>query len=127
MNIQNLSAEFLQECRSVLHAEQTKSLAETANWSHVDKQQIHLDWDALYKILAPMVQNSLPSSPEIQSVMARHYAIASRFYVPSKKAYIGMGLYYQENPDMNAFHNAYHPDMAQFLSEAICIYAHHNL
>jgi len=108
-------------------AEQTKSLAKTDNWSHVDKQQAHIDWDVLYKELVPLVNGSLPSSPEVQSLMERHYSIASRFYVPSQKAYIGMALFYQDNPDMKSFHNAYHPKMVDFLGEAIFFYAQRNL
>jgi len=108
-------------------AEQKQSLAETDNWSHVDKQQAHLDWDVLYKELAPLVNDALPSSSEAQSFMARHYSIASRFYTPSQKAFIGMALFYQDNPDMKAFHNAYHPKMVDFLGEAIFVYAQGNL
>jgi hypothetical protein len=32
--------------------------------------------------------------------MARHFAIVSRFYVPSKQEYIGMSLFYRENAAM---------------------------
>lgn len=107
--------------------EQTKSLAETENWSHVDKQQAHIDWDVLYKGLALLANDSLPSSSEVQLFMERHYLIASRFYQPSQKAYIGMGLFYRDNTDMKAFHNAYHPKMVEFLGEAIYAYAQRNL
>ncbi|EJE54880.1 TipAS antibiotic-recognition domain-containing protein [Acidovorax sp. CF316] len=69
----------------------------------------------------------MPSSPAIQSLMARHHAIASRFYAPSREAYIGTALFYADNPDMKAFHNAYHPRMVAFLGEAIHTYAHSHL
>lgn len=108
-------------------AEQTKSLADTNNWSHVDKQQAHIDWDVLYKEFVPLVNGTLPSSSEVQSFMKRQYSIASRFYAPSQKAYIGMALFYQDNSDMKAFHNAYHPKMVDFLGEAIFVYAQRNL
>lgn len=107
--------------------QQTKSLAETGNWSHVDKQQVHLDWDVLYKELASLMDSALPTSPEVQSIMVRHHSIASRFYSPSREAYIGIALFYQENQDMMAFHNAYHPRMVEFLGEAIYAYAQRNL
>jgi hypothetical protein len=35
-----------------------------------------------------------------------------------------MALHYQENADMAAYHNAYHPDMVKFLAEAMNSYAH---
>jgi hypothetical protein len=84
--------DYLETCRTALAAEQAKSLADTDGWAHVDKQQVHVDWDVLYKALADMLDRSEASSPEIQEIVAQHYAIASRFYVPSKEAYIGMAL-----------------------------------
>jgi hypothetical protein len=127
MTLQDSTPEYLEQCRQALTAEQTKSLAETENWSHVDKTQTHIDWDVLYKELTPLIDGSLPSSPEVQAIIARHYLIASRFYLPSRKAYIGMALFYRENPDMKAFHNAYHPKMVDFMGEAILFYANSNL
>ena len=121
--MQNSTPEYLAQCRNALNAEQAKSLSETDNWSHVNKQQVHIDWDVLYKRLATMLDGSLASSPPIQEIMAQHYAIASRFYVPSREAYIGMGLFYSDNKDMKDFHNAYHRNMVGFLGEAIYVYA----
>ena len=125
--MQNSTPEYLAQCKNALHAEQAISLSETNNWSHVNKQQVHIDWDVLYKRLATMLNGSQASSPAIQEIMAQHYAIASRFYVPSREAYIGMGLFYNDNKDMKDFHNAYHPNMVEFLGEAIYVYAQRNL
>lgn len=127
MALQTSTPEYLEQCRQTLAAEQTRSLAETANWSHVDKQQTHADWDRVYTELASCIDDASPSSTEVQALIARHYSIASRFYVPSREAYIGMGLFYRDNPDMKAFHNTYHPKMVDFMGEAIYAYAQHNL
>ncbi|MES2817487.1 MAG: TipAS antibiotic-recognition domain-containing protein [Pseudomonadota bacterium] len=127
MSIETTTSDYLQQCRIALGTEQARSLAETNNWSHVDKEKIHLEWDALYKELTPLMQRLPPAAPEIQAIMARHYDIVSRFYAPSKQAYIGMSLFYGENPDMKDFHNAYHPAMVQFLAEAMPLYAHKQL
>jgi len=123
MTMETNSAEYLQACRDALATEQAQSLAKTNNWSHVNKEQVHRDWDALYRELAPFVQEALPSSPKVQALMARHYGIVSRFYAPSRLAYIGMSLFYRENDDMKAFHVAYDPGMVDFLAQAMPIYA----
>ena len=125
MNTQ--SEQYLSECRAALSKEQAKSLEETNQWSHVDKQKTHSDWHTLYQKLTPLMQSHPASSPTIQAVMAEHYEIVSRFFRPSKQAYIGMSLFYDENPDMKAFHNSYHPEMVPFLAQAMSIYAHGNL
>lgn len=127
MTTQTKSLEYLQECRATLASEQAQSLDKTNNWSHVNKEQVHLDWNTLYRELAPFVSEAPPSSTEVQALMARHYEIVSRFYAPSRLAYIGMSLFYQENEDMKNFHNAFHPDMVAFLAEAMPIYAYENL
>ena len=127
MTLKNSTSEYLEKCRRELAEQQAKSLAETHNWSHVDKQQVHIDWDILYKELATVVDGSLPSSPQAQAFILRHHAIAVRFYEPSREAYIGLGLFYQDNPDMRAYHNAFHPQMVDFLGEAMYVYAQHNL
>jgi hypothetical protein len=119
----NVPNEYLDQCRNALSAEQEKSLAETNGWSHVDKQKVHVDWSELYKTLSVMVDVVLPSSPDVQEIMAKHYSIACRFYVPSKEAYIGMAIFYEENESMRVFHNSYHPRMVSFLGDAMYIYA----
>ncbi len=118
---------FLQKCRTTLAEEQANSLAKTNNWAHVYKAQVHRDWDALYKKLVVLMPSHSLNSPEIQDLIAEHYKIVSRFYTPSKMAYIGMSLYYAEDSDMAQFHCAYHPGMISFLAEAIPIYAEAHL
>ncbi|WP_226493164.1 TipAS antibiotic-recognition domain-containing protein [Hydrogenophaga taeniospiralis] len=120
----SLTAEYLAICKHAREQEQSRSLATSDNWAHVDKAQVHQDWDSLYKELAPLVAAAdQPDDAQVQSMMARHYAIAARFYVPSREAYVGLGVFYQEDPSMREFHNAYHPQMAEFLRDAICVYA----
>lgn len=114
---------YLDQCRAALAAEQAKSLAETNNWSHVDKAQIHADWQVLYTGMAAALDGLAADSEVAQGWIAQHCGIASRFYPPSKDAYIGLALFYEENADMKAYHNAYHPQMVAFLGDAIYTYA----
>jgi hypothetical protein len=116
-----------ERCRIALHEEQTKSLAETDNWAHVDRAKVHADWDVLYRELAKLIETSDPDDEAVQSIVEQHYQIACRFYVPSPDAYMGMALFYSENAEMKDFHNAYHPKMVEILSEAIYIFAQENI
>jgi hypothetical protein len=121
--MQDSSDQLRQQYRSALNTEQSQSLAETNNWQQVDRDQVHRDWDALYKALALLIDTAHPGDATVQQRVAQHYQIACRFYVPSGDAYRGMALFYDENPDMKAFHNAYHPEMVAFLSQAMNIFA----
>lgn len=121
------SADYLDQCRAALAREQAHSLAQTDQWSHVDRAQVHRDWDALYTRLAPLVPQLPASAPQVQALMAEHYALVSRFYAPSRKAYIGMGLFYAEDADMARFHQGYHPGLVAFLGQAMPVYAQAHL
>ncbi|WP_329490023.1 TipAS antibiotic-recognition domain-containing protein [Kitasatospora sp. NBC_01246] len=115
--------QYEDECRRALAGEQAKSLAETDHWEHVDRDRVHQDWDVLYKEIAAVLEGSLPGDPQIQEFVGRHFDIACRFYVPTRKAYVGMALFYAENDDMRDFHNSYHPRMVEFLGEAMGVFA----
>ncbi|MFF2039835.1 TipAS antibiotic-recognition domain-containing protein [Kitasatospora sp. NPDC058170] len=115
--------QYEDECRRALAGEQAKSLAETDNWAHVDRDQVHRDWDVLYKEIAADLEGSRPGDPQIQALVGRHFDIICRFYVPTREAYVGTALFYAENDDMMTFHNAYHPRMVEFLGEAIGVFA----
>ncbi len=121
------SSQYADACRNALAAEQAESLQQTDGWSHVDRRQVHDDWDRLYRAFAALPEASEASSPAVQELVAQHYAIACRFYVPSKEAYIGMSLFYGEDPDMRTFHDAYAPGLVHRLSEAMQVFAERNL
>ena len=125
--MQQLSAEFLEQCRQALQQEQAVSLVATNHWAHVDRPKVHADWDALYQNLAPHIGKSSADDAAVQSLISEHFAIACRFYTPSKLDYIGMSIFYRENADMAAFHNAYHPEMVSYLGDAMVVYAEQNL
>ena len=121
------SPNYLFECRQALSAEQARSLSETNNWAHVNRQQVHADWDALYKELAPLIGRLAPESVGVQALIGRHYSLVSRFYIPSRQAYIGMSLFYAENEAMKSFHDSHHIGMVNFLAEAIPVFARKHL
>ncbi len=125
--MKQLNSDYLEQCRQALQQEQTASLAASNNWAHVDRPKVHADWDALYKKLSQHIGVSDTNDAAVQSLMDEHFAIATRFYTPSKLAYIGMGIFYRENADMATFHNAYHPEMVNYLGDSMVVYAGQNL
>ncbi len=122
-----LSNEYLIECKKALDVEQTHSLSSTDNWAHVNRELVHQDWDVLYKKLAGYADKTAVDNVNVQTLMKEHFEIACRFYTPSKQAYIGMGIFYKENEDMKKFHNSYHPEIVDYLGDAMVQYADHNL
>ncbi|MFJ9574824.1 TipAS antibiotic-recognition domain-containing protein [Streptomyces sp. NPDC101191] len=112
------------ECRRALAEEQARSLAETNDWEHVDRERVHQDWDVLYReVTASLDGGSLPGDEQVQELVRRHFDIICRFYVPSREAYVGMSLFYAEDEAMRAFHDSYHPRLVEFLGAAIKVFA----
>ncbi|MFE5302048.1 TipAS antibiotic-recognition domain-containing protein [Streptomyces sp. NPDC056632] len=112
------------ECRRALAEEQARSLAETNDWEHVDRERVHQDWDVLYReVTASLDGGSLPGDEQVQALVRRHFDIICRFYVPSREAYVGMSLFYAEDEAMRAFHDSYHPRLVEFLGAAIKVFA----
>ncbi|MBP2215089.1 TipAS antibiotic-recognition domain-containing protein [Arthrobacter sp. CAN_C5] len=122
-----LTTTYLQTCRDTLTRDQAASFAATNGWAHVDRDEVHADWDEIYRELAQNIDQRNPEDDATQALIDRHYRIACQFYTPSKEAYIGMALSYRENQDMRVFHNGYHQDMVEFLIPAITTYARHRL
>jgi len=123
MNLNELKPDYQEKCRQALQGEQTRSLSATNNWAHVDRNKVHADWDILYKQLITHIDREAVTDSNVQELIAQHFQIACRFYTPSKEAYIGMALFYEENADMKKFHNHYHPKLVEFLGNAISHYA----
>ena len=100
--------EYIDSCKKALKKEQEKSLFETNNWSHVNKEEVHENWNLLYVKIAEELDTLSPSDIKAQDFIREHYKIVCAFYKPSKEAYLGMSLFYKED-------------------EAISIYAYKNL
>lgn len=64
-------------------------------------------------------------SPEVQEVIERHFAYIIRFYDPSwplLTIYRGLGKIYVEDPRFAANYTQYHPQLPEFLREAMEIF-----
>jgi hypothetical protein len=124
MSTSTMDSEYAERCRRSLAEEQAASLAATGDWAHVDKDRVHRDWHELYgEVAAAITAGAQPEDEAIQELVGRHYAITSRFYIPSRDAYLGMALLYAEDDAMRDWHNSYHPKMVEFFSAAMLRYA----
>jgi hypothetical protein len=58
------------------------------------------DWDALYSEIADSLDDARPKDDRTQALIENHFKIASRFYSPTREAYIGMAMLYSEDAGM---------------------------
>lgn len=62
------------------------------------------------------------SAPQVQALVAKWHAYINQFYDCSYEILLGLGKGYTEHPDFIAFYRKIHPEMPEFLYEAIKIY-----
>ena len=65
--------------------------------------------------------------PKVQAVIARHHAWIENFYPCSAERYEGLGQMYVEHPDFRAFYEKYRPGLAEFMRDAMAVYARERL
>lgn len=65
-------------------------------------------------------------SKEVQQVVRRHYAFLKKFWTPTKESYPSHGRFIVETELRNAY-EAFHPQMSEFISEAIHVFASQEL
>lgn len=82
--------------------------------------------DAVTRGLAALMERD-PGDPEVQALIARHYAWVDHFWHPTAEAYRGLGQLYVENDEFRAQYDAYRPGLADFMQAAMNYYADHTL
>lgn len=81
-------------------------------------EQIGKEGDELQKeIVAHMDQG--PDSPVIQALIAKHYDNLRHFYEPNLELYRGLADGYVSDPRFAAHFKKYHPDLPEFMRDAM--------
>jgi DNA-binding transcriptional MerR regulator len=92
-----------------------------AQWNAVKEEG-----DRVTRALAEAADRA-PSDPEVQALIARHYAWIEQFYAASAEMYRGLGRLYVEHEEFRAFYDKYRPGLADFMQAAMAYYADHTL
>ena len=61
--------------------------------------------------------------PRTQDLTAEHYAWVCRFWTPSAEAFAGLGDLYVDHPDFKARYDAICPGLAEYVRDAMAVYA----
>jgi DNA-binding transcriptional MerR regulator len=101
------------------------------DWKKEDWDKFHKEWDAICKELVILLEKNMKSdSPEVQKIIQRHYS-----WLPwtgatcTKETYIGLGQSYTEFEWKKSFapYDSKHPRLANFMAEAMRIFAEKKL
>jgi hypothetical protein len=88
--------------------------------SKEDFAKIGQEGDALLKKIAALAaKNADPASPEVQILIAQHYANLRHFYEPNLEMYRGLADMYVADARFTATFDKYRPGLALFLQKAM--------
>lgn len=88
-----------------------------AQWNAVKDQG-----DEATRAMASLMGHD-PASPEVQAAIAKHHAWIENFYTAPAEMYAGLGQMYAEDERFRAYYDKFAPDLADFMRDAMAIYA----
>ena len=96
------------------------------DWTNTDFVKSSREFDAICKELAGlMAKNFKADSADVQIVVRRHCEWLKKYWTPNRESYIALGQGYTEFEWKNTFktYDSEHPKLAQFLAEAMKVFA----
>lgn len=119
---------YLLENGTITQKQIDDSWKNVKHWKKNDWEKLKKDGDEINKALVAAIKaRLLPSSAEVQKLIRRHHAWVKHFWTPTKETYIGLGQLYLDHPDFRGFYKAYHPELVEYLVEAMKIFANREL
>jgi MerR family transcriptional regulator, thiopeptide resistance regulator len=104
-----------------------ESKRKVKDWKKADWEKTGQEFAQICKDLVAKMENHLDAgSPEVQSIVRRHFQWLKKFWTPNKESYSGHALLIVES-DLRKAYEAYHARLAEFLSEGIKIFAEQEL
>ena len=98
------------------------------HWKKANWEQFKEEGEKLNLDLAKAMQNNLkPQDIVVQDLIRRHYAWVKHFWTPTKDSYSGLAQMYLDHPDFRTFYNRYHPNLVEYVVEAIKIFIKNEL
>ncbi len=122
------AARYRREAREMYGDEVVEASERKArSMSKAEWQAIGAESEVIHQELAPLVAPHAPDAPEGQALVARHHAWIEHFYPAPAEVYTGLAQTYTDHPEFRAFYEKIAEGMADFLAEAMRVYAERNL
>jgi DNA-binding transcriptional MerR regulator len=98
------------------------------DWPNEEAEKMKDTYDELHRCFTDCLQKNLPANAtQVQELVARHFKMILRFWTPDRRSYTTLGEIYCEHPDYRKLYDPYHPKLAEYLAEAMKVYAEGNL
>jgi hypothetical protein len=104
-----------------------RSKAKVKNWTQADWEKSTLAFDGICRDLRSAIeQKRAEDSPEVQSIIRRHYEWLKQFWNPTRQSYTGHSQLIVDS-ELSKAYQAYHPQLPTFAAAAIKIFAQKQL
>ena len=114
--------EYAEEARQLYGPELVdESMKRWKSYSEEKKKQIMAEGAAIYQGIADHMDQG-HASPEVQDLVAQWHQNMRYFYEPTYAILRGLGHMYKDSPDFRATFEQFHPELPEFLCEAIQFY-----
>lgn len=105
-----------------------QSKAKVKHWNKAQWIANKQEGDKVHAMLAKAIDNQLsPDSAQVQALIKKHYELTKIFWTPTQKTYIGLAQFYCSNPDFVKFFDNIHPQLLNFMVDAMKIFAEKEL
>ena len=105
-----------------------ESWEKARDWKRPNWEQFKEEGEQLNQALANALKKHLkPEDVEVQALVQKHYDWVNFFWTPTHESYTGLAQMYLDHPDYREFYNKYHPNLVEYLVEAMRVYAAHKL
>lgn len=82
----------------------------------------------IFRELAQCIEKGLaPNSPEVQHIIKKHHAFLDQIQDATQEVYKAMAELYQKHPEFRKQIDPFHPELAEFMSKAMIIFAEKQL
>jgi MerR family transcriptional regulator, thiopeptide resistance regulator len=104
-----------------------ESRRKVKDWTQRDWERSGKEWDAICKgLVKAMDQKLAADAVDVQDLIRRHYTWLKQFWTPNRESYAGHGQSMVQG-DLRQAYDKHHPDLANFMVEAMTIFAEREL
>jgi DNA-binding transcriptional MerR regulator len=121
-------AELAQRYGEQVQPHIAESKRRMSGWSTQDAADVKQEWATFGPALVASIHaGQSVDDPAVQQTIARHYQWICRFWTPDRASYPGLGQLYVDSPEFRAQFDEQDPRLAEYLRDAMTVYAEANL
>lgn len=91
------------------------------SWTPEDRARIEREGKEIITGIVDLIEEG-PENEEVQAFIARYYKYISNFYDYTPEIFKSLGQGYVDDERFAAYFNNFHPELAQFMCDAIAVY-----